>query len=56
MNDKEKDKFKNIIEENIRMKLKMKELIDELKAIENENIQNLKRFKNFIMNSNLTDD
>ncbi|EGR34049.1 phage head-tail family protein, putative [Ichthyophthirius multifiliis] len=56
LNDKEKDKFKHIIEDNIRMKLKMRELIDELKIIETENLNNIKRFKNFIMNSNLTDD
>ncbi len=56
MNEKDKEKFKALLEENIRMKLKLKELVDEIKLIEQENKINIKKFKDFIMNSNLTDE
>lgn len=56
MNDKDKEKFKQLLEDNIRMKLKLKELVDEIKLVESENKNSLKKFRDFIMNSNLTDE
>ncbi|EGR29468.1 phage head-tail family protein, putative [Ichthyophthirius multifiliis] len=52
----DKDKIKKIIEENIKLKLKMKELVEEIKKIEDENKHNLNSFRKFIMSSNLTDE
>lgn len=48
--------MKKYIEENIKLKLKMKELIEELKKLELDNVSNMDKFRKFIMNSNLSDD
>lgn len=56
MGDKEKEKFKKLVEENYKMKLKFKELVDEIKLLEKENKGAMDKFRHFIMNSNLTDE
>lgn len=56
MSEKDKERFKGLVEENYRMKLKLKELLDEIKLLEKENKGALERFKNFINNSNLTEE
>ncbi|KRX10902.1 hypothetical protein PPERSA_12026 [Pseudocohnilembus persalinus] len=49
MGENEKDKFKKLTEENIRMKLKLKELLDTIMQLDQENKDNMKNFRNFIM-------
>ncbi|KAL4479494.1 hypothetical protein ABPG72_011816 [Tetrahymena utriculariae] len=56
MDEKGKERFRSIVEENYRLKLKLKELVDEIKLLEKENKGALEKFKQFIMNSNLTDE
>lgn len=56
MDEKGKERFRAIVEENYRMKLKLKELVDEIKNLEKENKGALDKFRQFIMNSNLTED
>lgn len=46
--DKEKEKFKKFAEENIRLKVKMKELIDQIRKLDDQNKQNMQKFKLFI--------
>ena len=40
--------MRKYLEENIKLKLKMKELVDELKKLEEEGKNNLEKFKRFI--------
>jgi hypothetical protein len=56
MNDKDKQKVKSLVEENYRYKLKMKDLVEQIKELEKENKSSLDKFKKFIMGSNLTDE
>lgn len=56
VNDKDKEKFKKIVEDNYRMKFKMQELLAQVKALDKENKQAMDKFKNFINNSGLTDE
>lgn len=41
MGDNEKDKFKKMAQENIRMKLKLKELMDTVLQLEKENKESM---------------
>lgn len=57
MGDSEKEKFKKMAQDNIRMKLKLKELFDVITSLEKENKDNMQKFKNWIMaDPNLTDE
>lgn len=57
MGEPEKEKFKKMAQENIRMKLKLKELFDVITELERENKDNMQKFRNFIMaDPNLTDE
>ena len=57
MGSREKEKMKKMTQENLLMKIKLKELYDLINDLERENRQNLQKFKNFIMGNNfLTDE
>lgn len=57
MGTPEKDKFKKMAQDNIRMKLKLQELLAVIQDLEKENKEALQKFRNFIMSDpNLTDE
>lgn len=56
MTEKDKNRFKAIVEDNYRMKYKLKELVDAIKVLDKKNKSALEDFKMFIINSNLTDE
>jgi hypothetical protein len=48
MSDKDKEKIKKNLEENVKLKLKMKELVDSIKLLEEDHLASMDKFKKFI--------
>lgn len=52
----DQDKIKKLAEENIKMKLRVQQLLDSIGDLQKEINRNFDRFKAFIMNSNISDE
>lgn len=52
----DQEKIKKLLEENIKMKMRIKTLVDSVTDLEKELGRNFERFKAYIMNSNIPDD
>lgn len=51
INKLDSDKIRRVVEENIKMKMRIKNLIDNVNALEKELGRSFERFKTFIMNN-----
>lgn len=57
MSKNDSEKIKRLVEDNIKMKLRIKTLLDNIAALEKEMNRNFERFKLFITNNpNLSDE
>ncbi|KAL4510825.1 hypothetical protein ABPG72_004979 [Tetrahymena utriculariae] len=56
ISQQEKERLKRYIEENIKLKIKMKDILDNIKQFQDDTKSNFDRFRRYIMSTNLNDE